>query len=193
MHSWLASLPVKGLARRVWGEKGARAYRLAYNAFAAISFVSILVLMRALPDHLIYVVPSPWRYLMIVGQAVAAIMLMLTLLQTDTLSFAGLRQLAKGEVQSNLVTKGYYGWVRHPLYLFGLLFLWLTPVMSANVLVVFVTLTAYIFIGALFEEHRLLQEFGAAYVEYKSHTPMIIPGLRLRRDAVLPAGPLKKR
>lgn len=192
VHSWLASLDMKGLARRMWGNRSARAYRLAYNAFAAISFVPIFVLMKALPDRPIYTAVSPWRYFMILGQALAAILLLLTLLQTDTLSFAGLRQLAEGEVPSKLVTKGYYGWVRHPLYLFGLLFLWLTPIMTANMLVVFILLTAYIFIGALFEEHRLLLEFGAAYAKYKSQAPMILPGLRLRRNQVRPPGPLKK-
>jgi protein-S-isoprenylcysteine O-methyltransferase Ste14 len=183
---------MKDLARRRWGDKSARAYRLAYNAFAAISFIPILILMKSLPDHLIYIVAAPWRYLMIVGQGLAAILLLVALLQTDTLSFAGLRQLAAGEMPAKLVTKGYYGWVRHPLYLFGLLFLWLTPVMTANVLVVFISLTAYIFSGALLEEHRLLQEFGAEYAEYKSRTPMILPGLSLRRNQMRPPKPLKK-
>lgn len=192
VHSWLASLRVKGLVRRVWGDKIARAYRLAYNAFAAFSFVPVLVLMRALPDHLIFWVPSPWRYLMIVGQALAAIYLLLALLQTNTLSFVGLSQLAQGEVQAKLVTKGYYAWVRHPLYLFGLLFLWLTPVMTANMLAVYFSLTAYIFIGALLEERRLLREFGPEYAEYKSRTPMILPGQSLRRNQVRFPRPLKK-
>jgi protein-S-isoprenylcysteine O-methyltransferase Ste14 len=192
VHSWLASLRVKVLARRLWRDKGARVYRLAYNALAAVSFVPILVLMRALPDHLIYMAASPWLYLMLAAQALSALFLLLVLRQTDVLSFAGLRQLAEGEVQPKLVTKGYYAWVRHPLYLFGLLFLWLTPVMTANMLVIYISLTVYIFIGALLEEQRLLWEFGSEYSDYKSRTPMILPGLGLRRNQVRSPRPLKK-
>jgi protein-S-isoprenylcysteine O-methyltransferase Ste14 len=42
-------------------------------------------------------------------------------------------------------------------------------------------LTVYIFVGAGFEERRLLSEFGADYASYRSQTPMILPGLNLRR------------
>ena len=47
-----------------------------------------------------------------------------------------------------------------------------------NLLAVILVLSVYVFIGAALEERRLLHEFGAAYSEYRSHTPMIIPGLR---------------
>jgi protein-S-isoprenylcysteine O-methyltransferase Ste14 len=41
----------------------------------------------------------------------------------------------------------------------------------------YVAATLYILIGAYFEERKLLREFGAAYVEYKKKTAMLIPGL----------------
>ena len=62
-------------------------------------------------------------------------------------------------------------------YTFGLLFIWLTPVVTLNSLTVYIGATIYILVGAYFEERKLLREFGEAYAEYKRTTPMLIPGL----------------
>jgi protein-S-isoprenylcysteine O-methyltransferase Ste14 len=51
--------------------------------------------------------------------------------------------------------------------------------MTVNSFIVYVALTVYIFVGAFFEERKLLREFGQEYVDYRSVTPMIVPGLRL--------------
>ena len=111
------------------------------------------------------------------GQGLAAILLLVALLQTDSLSFAGLRQLFEEEKSGTLVIHGLYRLVRHPLYAFSLLFIWLTPTVSQNSLTVYIGATLYTLIGAYFEERKLLREFGEAYAEYKSKTPMLVPGL----------------
>ncbi len=116
------------------------------------------------------------------GQGVAAFLLLYGVLQTDTLSFVGLRQLVEPDGKSGtLVTSGLYRFVRHPLYSAVLVFLWLATTMTVNELVVYICATIYIFIGAYFEERKLLREYGAAYAEYKSVTPMVVPGLLFRR------------
>jgi protein-S-isoprenylcysteine O-methyltransferase Ste14 len=51
--------------------------------------------------------------------------------------------------------------------------------MSINSLIVYLALTAYILIGIVFEERKLLREFGDDYRNYRSVTPMLIPGRRL--------------
>ena len=181
VHSWLASQPVKDSAVRMLGERRVRAYRLAYNAFAFISFLPILVLLRTLPDHPLYSVPAPWMFFFLAGQATAALCLLMAMLQTDALHFVGVRQLIGRPRPSELNTRGFYSLVRHPLYLFGLLFLWLTPIMSVNLLTLFVMLSIYLFVGASFEERRLRSEFGKQYEDYRQSTPMIIPGLRKAR------------
>lgn len=182
VHSLLASKMVKGFFSRALGSFVARFYRLLYNIFAVISFAPILLLMRISPDHTLYTVSVPWLFLMLAGQGLAALFLLIALLQTDALSFIGLRQISEGERSATLVTQGFYRLVRHPLYLFGLLFIWLTPLMTVNMLVEYISFTAYIFIGAYFEERKLLREFGEAYAGYKSRVPMIIPGLIFKRN-----------
>ena len=139
----------------------------------------ILVLdARASPIIHCTSIPAPWMFFLLAGQAGAALCLLMAVLQTDTLHFVGVRQLSTRPSPSELNTRGFYRLVRHPLYLFGLLFLWLTPIMSVNLLTVFIVLSIYLFVGASFEERRLLSEFGTQYDEYRQRTPMIIPGLR---------------
>lgn len=188
IHSLLASLPAKRLARNVFGDGGARAYRLGYNLFAVLSFVPILALVRLLPDRVLYAVKAPWLFAMLLGQAAAAFLLLLALLQTGALQFMGLRQLADGEASGKLIVQGFYRLVRHPLYLFGLLILWLTPYMTVNMLTAYVLLTLYLFVGAMFEERRLIREYGAEYTYYRATTPMIIPRFKRGRPAGKPAG-----
>ena len=178
VHSWLASLGWKNFLRRLLGDGFMRLYRLLYNLFAAISFIPILYLMLSLPDRMLYQAPAPWNYLMRVGQLLSVVLLLVAVMQTDMLSFAGLRQVFEEEKPGQLVTDGLYRSVRHPLYAFSLLILWLSPSMSLNTFVVSAGLTLYVLIGIFFEERKLLREFGQDYADYKSRTPMLIPGMR---------------
>jgi protein-S-isoprenylcysteine O-methyltransferase Ste14 len=135
--------------------------------------------MATLPDQLVYKVPSPWNLVMFGGQLLSIILLFIAFLQTDSLSFVGLRQLFEEEKSGALVTRGLYRVVRHPLYTFSLLFIWLTSTVSQNSLTVYIGSTLYILVGAYFEERKLLRDFGEAYASYKKSTPMLVPGLVL--------------
>ena len=178
IHSILASHFAKDMIRGILGKDLMRFYRFGYNVFSVISFAPILYLMWILPDQPLYQVPAPWSYLMFAGQVISALLLLVALLQTDTLSFIGVKQFfIEVEESGQLVTRGLYRVVRHPLYTFSLLFLWLTPSMSVNSLTLYIGATLYILIGAYFEERKLLRDFGVAYAEYKRKTPMLIPGL----------------
>lgn len=175
VHSFLASHLAKDLFRLRIGDSDY--YRLAYNVFAGLSFLPILYLMESLPDQVVYEIPSPWNLVMFGGQLFSILMLLIAFLQTDSLSFIGLRQLFEKEKTGALVTRGLYRVVRHPLYTFGLLFVWLTSTMTQNTLTVYIGATIYTLIGAYFEERKLLVEFGEAYAEYKRKTALLIPWL----------------
>ncbi len=175
IHSFLASLTVKSFFQRYVGFGFMRFYRLIYNGFSLISFLPILWLTVVLPDRPLYQVPLPWSLLLLAGQGFAVILLLVGVLQTGPLSFAGVRQLFEEERPASLVTSGLYRYVRHPLYTAGLLFLWLTPTMTLNRLTLYLVATLYILIGAIFEERKLLGEFGEAYARYQRSTPMLIP------------------
>ena len=74
-----------------------------------------------------------------------------------------------------------YRFMRHPIYSFSLLILWLAPVMSNNLLAAAVGITLYILVGARLEERKLLRQFGEDYHAYQQKVPMFIPGLKLNR------------
>jgi protein-S-isoprenylcysteine O-methyltransferase Ste14 len=183
IHSLLASFGAKTRARRAFGKGVDRWYRLAYNIFATVSLLPVLVLPVILPDRNLYIIPYPWNLLFLAGQGLAILALIVGLWHTGIWSFMGLQQLIEpvpSEPQQ-FSTRGLYRWVRHPLYTAGLVFIWLVPVMTVNLLVLNIGLTSYLVVGAIYEERKLLREFGEAYVDYQKLTPMLIPRLSGRR------------
>lgn len=179
-HSWLASLRVKAQARQIFGPSADRWFRIAYNSIAFLSLLPILVLPILFVDKELYHIPFPWSVLTISIQVLAVLALFVGLRQTGLLSFLGLRQLLSTSHGKPpiFVTGGLYRWVRHPLYTAGLIIIWLFPIMTCNLLALNIGMTIYIILGAVVEERKLAGEFGDAYVEYKKHTPMLIPLLR---------------
>jgi protein-S-isoprenylcysteine O-methyltransferase Ste14 len=180
IHSILASLQFKDFTRRLIGPSADRFYRLAYNLFAGISFLPVLATAALVPDRRLYAVSFPWSLLMVLGEFLAVLALAAGVLQTDAWQFIGLRQVVGtgGNQPGGLITKGLYRFVRHPLYSAGLVFIWLVPVMTVNLLAINIALSVYIFVGATFEERKLRREFGQDYANYAAATPMFIPFLK---------------
>lgn len=173
LHSLLASRRLKQVLEPVLG----RGYRLFYNLAAGLTFLPVLVLVPWLPDSRLYIVPAPWRWGLVLLQVIALLAAGMTLLQTDAWRFLGLRQLLQTEklAPNTLSLGGSYKWVRHPLYFFSLVFLWLSPVMSLNQLTFYLGISFYFYIGAIFEERKLVSQFGEAYQHYQEQVPMLIP------------------
>ncbi len=177
LHSLLASNPVKQAFQRAFGQTSDRFYRLFFNVVGGLTFLPVLAVAALDQGQTLYQLTRPWFFLTTAGQALAVILLLLGLLQTDSLHFLGLRQISHPEASepNELVINGLYCHVRHPLYSAGLLFIWLTPVMTTSVLALNLGLTLYIIIGSIFEEGRLVGELGQAYVDYQSRVPRLIP------------------
>ncbi len=84
-------------------------------------------------------------------------------------------------------TPGPYRLVRHPLDAGWLFAFWMTPHMTLSHLVFALATTVYILVAIQLEEHDLVGAHGQEYQEYRDRVPMLIPFLRPRRHAAVPA------
>ena len=178
LHSALASLRFKDWVLKRLGHGRYRYYRLFFSLSAGLTLLPVLALAAALPDGQLYAIPSPWMFLTLAVQIAAGLCFLLALTQTGTSDFLGVGVLfrrAQADQPQHLATGGFYRRVRHPLYFFGLVILWLTPLLTWNLLALNLGGTIYILAGAWLEERKLLTEFGEAYADYRRRTPFIIP------------------
>jgi protein-S-isoprenylcysteine O-methyltransferase Ste14 len=179
VHSLLASTAVKSKIQSSLGNRFMQYYRMIYNVLGILTFLPVLAVPAIWPGPILYQLSGIWMAIALLGQVLAVGFLLLSLRQTDVWHFLGVRQLVDGSTKEGqeLVVGGLYRCVRHPLYAAGLVFLWLTPVMTTSTLALILSLSLYILIGSVFEEKRLQREFGVAYQAYRNEVPRLIPRL----------------
>jgi protein-S-isoprenylcysteine O-methyltransferase Ste14 len=177
LHSVLASSKAKTWAERSFGPQAGRYYRMFFNVLGILTFLPILAIPILLPGETLYQITGIGLMLSSFGQVAAIIILVLGVIQTDPWQFLGIRQLAhhSKDNKQQLIINGLYRCVRHPLYTAGLVFIWLIPYMTTTLLALDLSLTIYIYLGSIFEERRLMTEFGSAYVAYRGKVPRLIP------------------
>jgi protein-S-isoprenylcysteine O-methyltransferase Ste14 len=187
VHSVLASHDVKLLAQRLLGRNVATAtYRLLYNVLAFITLLPALLLVFRLPDRELYRFPAPWDSIALGLQVLAGVGLLYSVYQLDAWFFLGVRQLGEppqlgvrysidATSTPQLVTNGLHRFVRHPLYTTSLIVLYLASPMSLNWLAFAIGCNVYFFAGSIFEERKLVREFGAAYRFYQQRVPRLLP------------------
>jgi len=181
VHSLLADPAFKSRARSIIGTAFDRWQRLAYNLLALIMTLPFFAILAFLPARTLYQIPWPWIYIMAGGQLLLAAAMISTLSQTGAGSFLGLDQICNKSRTAHgngLVTKGIYSRTRNPLFLFAVLILWLSPLMTESLLAFNVLATIYFYLGARHEERSLKAEYGGTYEKYKRRVPMFLPRLR---------------
>ncbi len=187
VHSLLASHPAKQFAQRLIGVNVATAtYRLMFNVLAFATILPALYLVFRLPNRELYRLPTPWDSIALGLQVLAALGLLYSVYQMDVWFFLGVRQLGEppqlgvrysidSTSTSHLVTNGLHRFVRHPLYTTSLIVLYLASPMSLNWLAFTIGCHVYFFAGSIFEERKLVREFGAAYRVYQQRVPRLVP------------------
>ncbi len=90
---------------------------------------------------------------------------------------SGIKSLYETKQSAELKIDGVHKYMRHPLYLGTLLFIWgaffIFPFL--NNLIAVVLITIYVLIGIKYEEQKLILEFGESYNYYRLKVPMLIP------------------
>ncbi len=159
-------------------------YRLFFNIVSVITFVAAWYLSPK-PYILIYELQYPWDIVMVGVQIIAVIGAVYAFRFFDGLEFLGFRQVLRKERGNydqseldehyTLEINGPYKYMRHPIYFFSIMYLVARPVLYLFDLIFVICLIIYFFIGAFFEEKKLVARFGVKYIDYKKNVPAIFP------------------
>ena len=181
LHSLLAADAVKNTAARLLGRR-AELYRLLYVLLALVSFPLVMLYIPRL-DRVLYAAPH-WAATVLNGvRLVSAVLFFATFREFDGSEFLGLRPAWRAvtgrsggrRIRRPLSASGLYGWCRHPMYLFALIFLAAAPVMTVGGVVFLAFALAYFLLGSVHEERRLVREYGEAYRHYRRRVNRLLP------------------
>lgn len=176
IHSLMASLRFKRFAMQVLGPRGEALYMHIFNLMAFLTISPLVYLFYKNPGEIIYIVPSPWRWMMVGGQLIAGIITLRAFIDAPQ-RFKIRAQLSAPNTPEagSLDVSGVYRWVRDPFLLSGLIVMVLTPFMTVNLLAIYVVAIIYLYLGSRHWETRLVAQFGDEYEEYQNRVHRVIP------------------
>ena len=188
-HTLLASNKTKKAIAEKLGEKIAF-YRVFYNLSSLLLFI-VYYVVAPKPNVIVYDLQFPFDIITFALQVLSLIGLVWATRPVNLNEFIGVSQIKRylrGEYKVEdldekltLKIEGAYKFVRHPIYLFSILFLGLRPTMSLFYLIMFLCIVVYFYVGSIFEERKLIEAFGNDYLEYQLRVPRIFP-LNFRRN-----------
>jgi methanethiol S-methyltransferase len=185
IHSYMISIGFTNFMKRILKRYYAF-YRLFYVIVSVLLLFPVGYFTGPLKSDIIFNYPFPWsliRYI-ILGCSMV-IFLKSFIFDYDSLFFFGIRQilnLRKKEnsmPQGGIKKSGLLGIVRHPMYFATMLFFWCMT-FSISDIVTNLVITAYIIIGTILEERKLVLEFGDSYKKYQKEVPILIPYIKFR-------------
>src|SRR5689334_22772963 len=175
LHSMLAAEWFKRFMQRRLGNRY-KYYSFTYSIFAALTLTGILIFQLSMQSRLLYVAPR-WVSLLLWLPVLAGLLIMVVVIKKYFFSLSGISVFYKHQPPVALELGGLNRYVRHPLYLGTLLFVWgiffVFPYL--NGLLACIVITLYTVLGAILEEKKLVKQFGEQYVLYKKQVPMLIP------------------
>ena len=156
-----------------------RYYRLSYTLFAFITLVLLLLFQYSFYSPIL-INPSLIKYFAVVFLIVPGLVIMGISIKKYFMLLSGIRSVFTPTPPSELKINGIHRYVRHPLYSGTVFFVWglffVFP--RLNNLIAVLLLTSYVLVGIIFEEKKLIKEFGENYRLYISKVPMLIPSFR---------------
>ena len=179
LHSYLISIRFTELMKQKL-----KSYYAFYRFFYVLISIALLFPVfhytGQLASEIVISYYPPWsviRYVLVVFSLL--IFFKAFIFDYDSLSFLGIRQILnfrKRTINQEIGIKknGLLGVVRHPMYFATILLLWCHTFRLSDI-VVNTVLTAYVIIGTMLEERKLVLEYGDSYVQYQKEVPMLFP------------------
>ena len=182
-HSILASNKVKKAFQKRFGNLIAF-YRIGYNI---VSLITLVIIFKMLPDLdiTLYDLPTPYDLIILILQLFSLFGFIWSGRYFSAGEFLGWSQIKRFVVGAYNLNdldeklefriEGPYRYSRHPIYFFSIMFLIMRPVMGLTYFIIVVIFVVYFYIGSIFEEKRLVERIGEAYVSYQKAVPRIFP------------------
>ena len=153
-----------------------------YSIASGLALGAVVLLWQTTAAPLV-ALPGPWRLLPRVTAGLALVVFAWAIRSLRVFDPFGRRELLahlRGRLLPRLplAVRGPYRWVRHPLYSCMLVLIWSIPEITPDRLLFGVLWTAWIVLGAKWEERDLIAEFGDSYRRYQRTVPMLIPSRR---------------
>ncbi len=171
-HSSMLRGPLKKLLTFVLPES----YHRSVYVFASASCLYIMYICWIPMTEVIWDIVNPWLRLVVFGLMLFSVCGVTTaLLNLNPIQMLGIAKRPEA-APTRLVLSGLYGFVRHPIYTFSLMLLWVTPRLTLGHLLLATMFTLYVvYAVAVFEEPDLVKEFGSDYEKYMKTTPRFVP------------------
>ncbi|MFC1729127.1 methyltransferase family protein [candidate division KSB1 bacterium] len=181
IHSGMISMRVTNYLKRHTGDRY-RYYRLVFNSFAVLTVVPVVLYGLTIQSPVIYRWDGVLRSLQLILFLVSLFLFYSGARHYDIGRFLGIHQLRAGAGAGTISesgrfdTAGILGVVRHPWYLGGIIFIWtFRPDLDIAGLVSNSIVTAYLIIGTVLEERKLLIDYGDEYRSYVENVSMLFP------------------
>ncbi|MDF1525108.1 MAG: isoprenylcysteine carboxylmethyltransferase family protein [bacterium] len=182
LHSLLISRVVVSRLKERYKDRY-RFHRVFFNLVSILTLTPVLIYSNSLRGDPFFSWSGAWRPVQLFLVMGAIVLFYAGGKHYDLWQFLGIRQATENESKKGLTetggidTSGILGVIRHPWYMAAILILWARP-LDITVLVTNAVLTAYLFVGTVLEERKLVEEFGEEYRDYKKRVPMFFPWRR---------------
>ncbi len=183
IHSVLSSKKIKNFIREKFGNLIAF-YRMSFNIIS-ILLLSLILKFAPRPDITIYDLQNPFDFLILIPQFLGLIGFFWSFNYVCVSEFIGFAQVKRWlnnqydiddlDEKTSLNIRGPYKFVRHPEYFFAIIFLISRPTMDLFYLITFICAVIYFYIGSIYEERKLVEEYGDLYTQYQAFVPRILP------------------
>jgi protein-S-isoprenylcysteine O-methyltransferase Ste14 len=174
IHSFLASNYIKNIFQ-IRLPSLFRYYRIFFNLVAIIGL--IIMVRLTFNDNILLFKQTTFLFIISIVLIILGLVVLVIASKTFNLKeFLGI-ETYEIKMESKLVTKGIYKFMRHPLYTGTILLLsgYFLYVPTLSVLIFLILTFVYIEIGSRLEEKKLLIEFGNDYTEYCKNVKRYFP------------------
>jgi protein-S-isoprenylcysteine O-methyltransferase Ste14 len=182
IKAWIARALPAGLERSL------------YVWVASLLFLAVCRLWQPLPG-MAWQATGPLRWVLHAVQLGGVVLTLRSAARIDIWELAGVPRVprAPGDLSvpsvaeasassaaehAPLTVNGPYRWLRHPIYLGWVMFVFGAPIMTSGRLLFATISTVYLIVAIPFEERALTSEFGEAYREYQRQVRWrLVPGV----------------